>query len=178
MVREKYKNGDARRTVNFQYLPGKQSAFGYISFLDLMNYKYESSDAKNNSATPMANYSCIVVRPKNMQNTAYDPECPQEYSIVSPFTRIITNNGKYMCGHLIKPEFILGILKNNEQFILNPNCDLDKLSKLNETLKQRNDEMEAQEEAKAKEMVDSLAKQTTNVSAIKKKGILNFFRSL
>ena len=178
MVSEKYKNGDARRTVNFQDLPGKQWAFGYISFLELMNYKYENINAKNNSETPMANYSCIVVRPKNMQNTAYDPECPQEYSIVSPFTHIITNNGNYIYGHLIKPEFILGIFKNNEQFILNPNCDLDRLSKLNETLKQRNNEMKAQQEDKSKEMVDSLAQQTANVSVLKKQGILTILGNL
>ena len=178
MVNEKYKNGDARRTVNFQDLPGKQWAFGYISFLGLMNYEYESINARNNSETPMANYSCIVVRPKNMQNTAYDPECPQEYSMVSPSTHIITNDKKYIYGHLIKPEFILGIFKNNEQFILNPKYDLDRLSQLNETLKQRNNEMKAQQEVKDKEMVDSLAQQTANVSVLKKQGILSLFQNL
>lgn len=178
MVDERYKNGDARRTVNFQDLPGKQFAFGYISFLDLMNYTYRSTNGMHNNEVPMANYSCIVVRPKNMQNTAYDPECPQQYSIVSPYTHIRTNDGHYMSGHLIKPEFVLGIFKNNEEFILNPKCDLDKLSELNATLQQRNEKM-AEQKAKADEaMVAKLGEETKQVPAERKKGMFNLLKQL
>lgn len=177
MVNERYKNGDARRTVNFQDLPGKQWAFGHISFLELMNYEYSSRNNNQNNRTT-ANFSCIVVRPTNMRNTAYDSECPQEYSIVTPYTSIRTNDGHYLSGHLVKPEFILGVLKNNEQFVLNPKCDLDNLSKLNECIGKRNEEIAKKKEEEERAKVEKLGEETSDIPVTGKKKIVDLFKKI
>lgn len=177
MVNERYKNGDARRTVNFQDLPGKQWAFGYISFLGLMNYEYFSRNTNQSNRTT-ANFSCIVVRPTNMRNTAYDSECPQEYSIVTPYTSIRTNDGHYLSGHLVKPEFILGVFKNNEQFVLNPKCDLDNLTKLNEYIGQRNDEIAKKKEEEERAKVEKLGEETSDIPVTGKKKIVELFKKI
>ena len=97
MVDSKYKNGDARRTVNFQDLPGKQWSMGYVSFVRLLNYTYGSLNPKSiPEDTPKANYTCIVVRPSRLKDTTYDETCPQEISMMSPHTTIKTNKGKYI----------------------------------------------------------------------------------
>ena len=168
MINERYENGDARRTVNFQDLPGKQRAFGYISFLGLMNYGYQSRNERSLSDNPQANYSCIVVRPKNMKNTAYDENCPEEFSMVTPKTSITTNNGKWLRGHLIKPEYVLGIFKNNEEFVRNPKCDLEKLAELNEIIGKRN-----KEEEKKQTMTEKLTKETGNIKATHKNSVFS-----
>ena len=173
MINERYENGDARRTVNFQDLPGKQWAFGHITFLKLMNYEYDSKNERVSSDTQKANYSCIVVRPKNMKNTAYDENCPEEFSMVTPKTHITTNDGKFLSGHLIKPEYILGIFKNNEEFVRNPKCNLEKLADLNETIGIRNEE-----EKKRAEMTKKLSEETKDVKAPQKKSMFGRIRSL
>ena len=135
MVRDIYKSGDARRTVNFQDLPGKQWAFGYVSFLKLLSYSYQSRNAHTSNGNSKADYSCIVVRPSSMADTAYHADCPQEYSLVSPSTSIRTNDGHYLSGHLVKPEFILGIFKNNTEFVRNPKCNLEQIAALLKNVK-------------------------------------------
>lgn len=172
MVDSKYKTGDARRTVNFQDLPGKQWGFGYISFLDLMNYQYESRNKNNSSMESKSNYSVIVVRPSKMKKTSFDENCPDEYSIVTNSTTIMTNDGHYLSGHLVKPEFILGIIKNNEIFVKNPKCDLDKLSKLNEPINERNKAIDNEK------MTKKLTEETQTVTGQNKRGMIRKLKEL
>ena len=178
MVNSRYENGDARRTVNFQDLPGKQWAFGNISFLKLLNYQYRSMNSRSGPEGPTASYNCIVVRPSSMKDTSYHEDCPQEYSIVTGPTSIVTNSGRYLSGHLIKPEFILGVFKNNQQFVRNPKCDLEKLSELNSLIEQRNREVEEQKKKEQESMTEKLTKETSGVTAPEKRGMFSRIASI
>ena len=172
MVGREYVSGDARRTVNFQDLPGKQWSFGNVSFLKLLNYQYRSRNQTYKIEGPKANYSVIVVRPSSMKDTSFDPDCPQEYSIVTDSTTIETNEGRYLSGHLVKGSYVLGIIKNNEFFVRNPRCDLEAISALNGPIKLRNEEIER------KRLSERLAEETKYVSARQKKTVFDRLKGL
>ena len=172
MVDEKYRTGDARRTVNFQDLPGVQYSMGRVSFLRLLNYEYKSLSHSIDSDKPLANYSVIVVRPSAMKDTSYDENNPQELSIVSPSTFVKTNDGNYLHGHLIKPEFILGIFKNNDGFVRNPKCDLEHIAALNGPIEERKKQLE--EESLAKKLLE----ETKEVPVSKKKKVFDVIKNL
>lgn len=171
MVDRRYETGDARRTVDFQDLPGKHYAFSYIQFIDLLNYQYQSLHNKVENGVSKANYSVIVVRPSSMKETGYQEDCPENLSIVSPPTTVKTNSGYYLSGHLVKPEFILGLFKNNESFVRNPKCDLDKLSALNGLIEQRNQEMQ-------KGLSQQLKEETASVPADKKRTVWSAIKGI
>ena len=167
MVGSEYKNGDARRTVNFQDLPGKQWSMGYVSFVRLLNYSYGTIDHTKQLDKPNANYTCIVLRPSSLKDTTYDETCPQEISLISPSTTIRTNEGKYISGHLIKPQFILGVFKNNKQFTRNGKCDIEAISKMNEQIQERKENQEQ------KRISERLIKETEEVPAQDKKNFMS-----
>lgn len=168
MIDEKY-HGDARRTVNFQDLPGKQWSMGYVSFQRLLRYTYDSKTPEYNAQNNKSNYQVIVIRPKGQKDTRYDPEKPDEISLVSKPKTITTQNGHYISGNAIKPEFILGMFRENQGFVRNPNCDIEKVAEMSpkieayETAKKER----IQEEAKLRKEIEEAQISKKETSAMR-----------